>query len=46
MQLWGQSGDSISEAYVGTKATTTKLAREGGGAIAGMLEQGIKGFER
>ena len=46
MQLWAEMGDAISKVYVGTKATTTKVAKKGGGGFSCMFEQSIKGIER
>jgi hypothetical protein len=46
MQSWAESGDSISKVYVGTKATTTKMTKKGGGGFTGMFEQSLKGIER
>ncbi|CAK63344.1 unnamed protein product (macronuclear) [Paramecium tetraurelia] len=44
--LWGESGDNISRIYAGTNSSTTKIQKTGGSSWTGMIEHGLKGFQR
>ncbi|CAD8094946.1 unnamed protein product [Paramecium sonneborni] len=44
--LWGESGDNISRIYAGTNSSTTKIQMTGGSKWTGMIEHGLKGFQR